>query len=75
MTENQKAILDKLMDGEMSVLDLCESIHMNPSNMRKILNNMVSSKYIKQEGSFYSIAIDYNPPMEWNFKPLLKAWK
>ena len=75
MTENQKAILDKLMDGEMSVLDLCESIHMNPSNMRKILNNMVSSKYIKVEGSFYSIAIDYNPPMEWNFKPLLGVWK
>ena len=75
MTENQKAVLDKLMDGEMTVLDLCAEIHMNPSNMRKILNNMVSSKYIKQEGSFYSIAMDYNPPMEWNFKPLLKAWK
>ena len=75
MTENQKAVLDKLMDGEMTVLDLCAEIHMNPSNMRKILNNMVSSKYIKQDGSFYSIAMDYNPPMEWNFKPLLKAWK
>ena len=75
MTENQRAILDKLMDEEMTVLDLCAEIHMNPSNMRKTLANMVRSKYIKQEGSFYSIAMEYNPPLNWNFKPLLKAWK
>jgi hypothetical protein len=43
--------------------------------MRKVLSNMVKSKYSKQEGSFYSIAGDYNPPLEWNFKPLLGAWK
>jgi len=75
MTENQKFILEKLSDGEMSVNELCAEIHMNPSNMRKILTNMVRSRYIKQEGSFYSIAINYNPPLEWNFKPLLKVWK
>lgn len=75
MTENQKAILEKLMDEEMTIADLCAEIHMNPSNMRKILQNMLRSRYIKQEGSFYSIAIDYNPPLEWNFKPLLKVWK
>ena len=75
MTETQKSILEKLFDTEMSVNDLCEELHMLPSNMRKILNNMVKSKYIKVEGSFYSICIDYNPPLAWNFKPLMGVWK
>jgi DNA-binding IclR family transcriptional regulator len=75
MTDNQKAILEKLHDEEMSVNDLCAELHMLPSNIRKILNNMVRSNYIKRDGSFYSIAIDYAPPLDWNFKPLLKAWR
>jgi predicted transcriptional regulator len=75
MTENQKAILEKLMDEEMNVNDLCAELHMTPSSMRKVLSNMVKSKYIKQEGSFYSASIDYNPPLSWNFKPLLNVWK
>jgi DNA-binding IclR family transcriptional regulator len=75
MTENQKSILEKLTEEEMNVNDLCAELHMTPSNMRKVLSNMVKSKYIKQEGSFYSIAMDYNPPLSWNFKPLLGAWK
>lgn len=75
MTENQIAILDKLSDEEMSVNELCAELHMLPSNMRKILNNMVRSRYIKQSGSFYSVAKEYNPPLSWNFKPLMKAWK
>lgn len=75
MTENQKAILEKLTEDEMSVNDLCAELHMTPTNMRKVLSNMVKSNYIKQDGSFYSIAIDYNPPLSWNFKPLITAWK
>lgn len=75
MTENQKAILEKLTDEEMTVNDLCSELHMIPSNMRKILNNMVKNNYIKQEGSFYSVMVDYNPPLSWNFKPLMNAWK
>jgi DNA-binding IclR family transcriptional regulator len=75
MTENQKAILEKLSGEEMNVNDLCAELHMTATNMRKVLSNMVKSKYIKQEGSFYSIAVDYNPPLDWNFKPLLGAWK
>ena len=75
MTENQKAILEKLTDEEMNVNDLCAELHMTPSNMRKTLNNMLRSGYIKQDGSFYSIAMDYNPPLSWNFKPLMNVWK
>ena len=75
MTETQKAILEKLMDEEMTVNDLCAELHMLPSNLRKVLNNMLRSRYIKQEGSFYSIAMDYNLPLAWNFKPLMGVWK
>ena len=75
MTENQKAILEKLLDEEMTLLDLASELHMGTSNLRKILNNMVKAKYIKQDGSFYSIEIDYNPSLSWNFKPLMGAWK
>ena len=75
MTETQKAILEQLFDEEMSVNDLCAELHMTPTNMRKVLSNMVKSKYIKQDGSFYSIAVDYNPPLSWNFKPLMGVWK
>jgi len=75
MTENQKAILEKLLDEEMTLPELASELHMGASNLRKILNNMVKAKYIKQEGSFYSIEMDYNPPLQWNFKPLLGAWK
>jgi predicted transcriptional regulator len=75
MTENQKAILEKLLDEEMTLPELASELHMAHSNIRKILQNMVKAKYIKQEGSFYSIEINYNPPIAWNFKPLMGAWK
>lgn len=75
MTENQKAILEKLSDEEMNINDLCAELHMSASSMRKVLSNMIKSEYIKQEGSFYSIAVDYTPSLDWNFKPLLGAWK
>ena len=75
MTENQKAILEKLSDEEMSVNDLSAELHITPTNLRKILSNMVKNKYIKLDGSFYSIAVDYNPPLSWNFKPLMNVWK
>ena len=75
MTETQKAILEKLLDDEMSVNDLCAELHMTASNLRKVLSNMVKSKYIKLEGSFYTIAMDYTPKLDWNFKPLMDAWR
>jgi DNA-binding IclR family transcriptional regulator len=75
MTETQTSILEKLFDGEMSATDLASELHMIPSNLRKVLNNMVKSKYIKQEGSFYSIEMDYTPALSWNFKPLMNAWR
>jgi DNA-binding MarR family transcriptional regulator len=75
MTENQKAILDKLIDEDMKTSELASELHIPTSNLKKILANMVSNNYIKKEGSYYSIAMDYNPPLDWNFKPLLGAWK
>jgi predicted transcriptional regulator len=75
MTENQKAVLEKLTSEDMNVNELAAELHITPNSMRKILNNMVKSDYIKQEGSFYKIAMDYAPPVAWNFKPLIGAWK
>lgn len=75
MTETQKAILEKLMNEEMTASDIAAELHMSPSNARKVLSNLEKSKCVKKEGIFYSIAIDYNPPLSWNFKPLLGAWK
>jgi predicted transcriptional regulator len=75
MTENQKSILEKLTDEEMTIGDLCAELHMTPSSIRKVLNNMVRSQYIKEDEGFYSIAIDYNPVLAWNFKPLMNAWR
>lgn len=75
MTDNQKAVLEKLTDEEMNVGELAAELHITPKSMRKILNNMVKSEYIKQEGSFYKIAMDYAPSVAWNFKPLMGAWK
>jgi DNA-binding IclR family transcriptional regulator len=75
MTESQKAILDRLSDEDMRVTELCEELHMVPSVLRKILNNMEKSNWIKKNGSYYSIVIDYAPKLDWNFKPLLGAWK
>jgi DNA-binding MarR family transcriptional regulator len=75
MTENQKAILEKLMDEDMKTSELASELHIPTGSLKKILANMVSNNYIKKEGSYYSIAMDYNPPLDWNFKPLLGAWK
>lgn len=75
MTETQKSILEKLLDEEMTLPDLAADLHMNASNLRKVLNNMLRSGYIKLEGSFYSIEMNYNPPLAWNFKPLMGVWK
>jgi|FreactcultuFSWF8_1027224.scaffolds.fasta_scaffold41183_1 DNA-binding IclR family transcriptional regulator len=75
MTETQKAILEKLVDEEMTIGELCTELHIGASNLRKVLQNMVKNKYIKLEGSFYSIEMSYNPPLNWNFKPLLNAWR
>ena len=75
MTETQKAILEKLFDEEMTLPELASELHMAHSNIRKVLQNMVKTKYIKLEGSFYKMEMDYNPPLSWNFKPLMGAWK
>jgi DNA-binding IclR family transcriptional regulator len=74
MTENQKSILEKLSDEGMTVGDLCAELHMTPSSMRKVLNNMVRSQYIKEDAGVYSIAINYSPVLSWNFKPLINIW-
>jgi hypothetical protein len=50
-------------------------LHLPAGNVKKILSAMVKNKYLKQDGSFYSVAFDYNPPLNWNFKPLLGVWK
>jgi DNA-binding IclR family transcriptional regulator len=76
MTENQKAILEKLTgENEMSAFELSSELHIPTNNLKKILSNMVKNNYIKEDGSFYSIAVDYNPPLSWNFKPLMGVWK
>lgn len=74
MTENQRAILDKLMDEDMKTSELASELHIPTSNLKKILNNMVSNNYIRKEGSYYKIAMNYIPDLNWNFKPLLQAW-
>jgi len=40
MTENQRAILDKLHDGDMSVAELSEELHIPTNPLRKIVVNM-----------------------------------
>lgn len=75
MTENQRAILDKLMDEDMKASELASELHITISNLKKILASMVGNNYIKKEGSYYTIAMNYIPNLNWNFKPLLKAWK
>jgi DNA-binding Lrp family transcriptional regulator len=75
MTENQRAILDKLQDGDMSVVELAEELHIPSNPLRKIINNMERNGWLKKEGNYYTIARNYAPNIEWNFKPLLQAWK
>jgi len=75
MTENQRAILDKLHDGDMSVAELVEELHIPTNPLRKVINNMEKNGWVKKEGNYYSIAKNYAPNIEWNFKPLLGAWK
>ena len=74
MTENQRAILDKLMDEDMKTSELASELHIPTGNLKKILNSMVSNNYIKKEGSYYRISMNYIPDLNWNFKPLLQAW-
>jgi DNA-binding IclR family transcriptional regulator len=75
MTENQRAILESLGDEEMTIPELSSELHIPSNNLKKILMPMVRNGYLKLEGSFYSVAMNYNPPLAWNFKPLLGAWK
>jgi len=75
MTENQKAILERLSGEELSASEIAMELHLPAGNVKKILSAMVKNKYLKQDGSFYSIAFDYTPSLNWNFKPLLGVWK
>ena len=74
MTENQRAILDKLQDGDMSLTELVEELHIPTNQLRKIMYNMEKIAWVKKEGNYYFISVDYAPNINWNFKPLLQAW-
>ena len=75
MTETQESILSRLHDGDMRVTELAEDLHMVPCVLRKIMNQMEKNKWIKKEGSYYTLVLDYAPSLEWSFKELLKVWK
>ena len=75
MTPTQKAILEKLMDEDMSTTELATELHINACVIKNTLKVMLRRGQIKKDGNYFSIAVNYNPPLEWNFKPLLKAWK
>jgi len=75
MTENQRAILDKLHDGDMSVAELSEELHIPTNPLRKIVVNMEKNGWLQKNGNYYSILKDYAPSLNWDFKPLLGAWK
>lgn len=75
MTETQKSILDKLHDEDMRVSELAEELHIIPNLLRKRLNQMEKNGWVKKEGNYYKVAIDYAPKFDWSFKELLKVWK
>jgi DNA-binding HxlR family transcriptional regulator len=75
MTETQQSILDKLNDGDMRVSELAEELHIPPNVLRKRLNQMESNGWVKKDGSYYTISIEYAPKLNWSFKELLKVWK
>ena len=75
MTENQKAVLEKLIDGEMSIGELSDDLHIPTTSLRRIMNNLQQNGWVKKEGNYYTLDRDYTPTFEWDFKPLLGAWK
>lgn len=75
MTPNQKAILERLMDEQMSASELAADLHINAHNIKSTLRFLQRNGQVKQEGNYFTLAKDYNPPFEWNFKPLLGVWK
>lgn len=75
MTETQKAILDKLNDGDMRVTELAEELHIPHPILRKRLAQMETNGWVKKEGSYYTLCFDYAPKLNWSFKELLKVWK
>lgn len=75
MTPTQRAILEKLMDEQMSASELAAELHINAHNLKNTLKVMQRNGQVKQEGNYFTLAKDYNPPLNWNFKPLLGVWK
>lgn len=75
MTPTQRAILEKLMDEDMSASELASELHINAHVIKKTLKVLQRNGQVKHEGTYFALAKDYNPPLEWNFKPLLGVWK
>jgi DNA-binding IclR family transcriptional regulator len=75
MTEDQKAVLDKLNDSEMSVGELSDELHIPMTSLRRIMKNLQQNGWVEKQGNYFTIARNYTPKFEWNFKPLLGVWK
>ena len=75
MTETQRLVLDRLYEGSMTLEELAEQAHFTNGAMNKVLKNMLKSKWIDLEDGEYSLVLEYAPSLEWDFKPLMNAWK
>lgn len=75
MTETQRAVIEKLMVDSMTSKELAADLHINHSTLNNIMRAMVRNGWLSFCEDHYFLAKDYNPPLSWNFKPLMKVWK
>jgi DNA-binding IscR family transcriptional regulator len=75
MTETQRAVIERLLTDSMTSKELSAELHINHSVLNNVMRAMVRNGWLNLKNDEYSLAKDYQPPLSWNFKPLLEVWQ
>ena len=75
MTETQRAVIERLLDNSMTSKELAADLHINHNAINNTLRAMQRNGWLSFIDNKYFVSKDYNPPLAWNFRELLGAWK
>ena len=74
MTETQRAVIERLLTDSMTSKELAADLHINHNVLSNVIRAMVRNGWLSFSNDEYSLAKDYQPPLAWNFRPLMEAW-
>ena len=75
MTETQRAVIERLLTDSMTSKELAADLHINHSTLSNIMRAMVRNGWLSLNNDEYSVSRNYEPPLSWNFKPLMEVWQ